>query len=206
MQACQNRDGTGNWARQSQEEADGVTPAGFFSGWWSRMLASCELADAGLRSRVLLRRLQLTLEPTQHSFSPQRIGQVALKAFENARTFAAGRQRQNQMRPTMRARRSFNLAHEPNSAAGPEIRQFQSGSSTIINKDGRLIFIDFARVAPATGGAARAVAPIDPQTGRTSAATVSSHLCELRHIALPRIDLLCRFSLDCDPSPMAGPF
>src|SRR6202022_249272 len=31
-------------------------------------------------------------------------------------------------------------------------------------------------------------------------------VCELRHIALPRIDLLCRFSLDCDPSPMTGPF
>jgi hypothetical protein len=41
---------------------------------------------------------------------------------------------------------------------------------------------------------------------RTSAASVSFHLCELRHITLPRIDLLCRFSLDCDPSPMAGSF
>src|SRR5216683_2369378 len=35
---------------------------------------------------------------------------------------------------------------------------------------------------------------------------VSLFVCELRHIALPRIDLLCRFSLDCDPSPMAGSF
>jgi hypothetical protein len=33
------------------------------------------------------------------------------------------------------------------------------------------------------------------------------HLCELRHIALPRIDLPCRrFLPDWDPSPMAGSF
>jgi hypothetical protein len=42
---------------------------------------------------------------------------------------------------------------------------------------------------------------------RTSAASVSFHLCELRHIALPRIDLHCRrFLPDWDPSPMAGSF
>ena len=40
----------------------------------------------------------------------------------------------------------------------------------------------------------------------SSWARVFPLLCELRHIALPRIDLLCRFSLDCDPSPMTGPF
>jgi hypothetical protein len=37
-------------------------------------------------------------------------------------------------------------------------------------------------------------------------ARVSLSVCELRHMALPRIDLLCRFSLDCDPPPMTGPF
>jgi hypothetical protein len=31
-------------------------------------------------------------------------------------------------------------------------------------------------------------------------------MCELRHIALPRIDLLCRFSLDWDPPRMTGSF
>ncbi len=38
------------------------------------------------------------------------------------------------------------------------------------------------------------------------ASRVFLSVCELRHITLPRIDLLWRFSLDCDPSPMAGPF
>jgi len=43
--------------------------------------------------------------------------------------------------------------------------------------------------------------------GLTSAASVSFHLCELRHITLPRIDLHCRrFLPDWDPSPMAGSF
>jgi hypothetical protein len=31
-------------------------------------------------------------------------------------------------------------------------------------------------------------------------------VCELRHITLPRIDLVWGFSLDCDPPPMTGPF
>src|SRR5450759_727584 len=45
------------------------------------------------------------------------------------------------------------------------------------------------------------------ETGFTSAASVSFHLCELRHITLPRIDLHCRrFLPDWDPSPMAGSF
>jgi hypothetical protein len=35
---------------------------------------------------------------------------------------------------------------------------------------------------------------------------VSRSVCELRHTTLPRIDLPCRFSLDWDPSPMAGSF
>jgi hypothetical protein len=35
---------------------------------------------------------------------------------------------------------------------------------------------------------------------------VSLCACELRHITLPRIDLQSISSLDCDPSPMAGPF
>jgi hypothetical protein len=33
LQSRRRRDGTGESSRQSQEEADGVTPAGFFSGW-----------------------------------------------------------------------------------------------------------------------------------------------------------------------------
>jgi hypothetical protein len=41
---------------------------------------------------------------------------------------------------------------------------------------------------------------------RTSAASVSFHLCELRHITLPRIDVLWGLLPDCDPSPMAGSF
>src|SRR5258706_10600264 len=40
----------------------------------------------------------------------------------------------------------------------------------------------------------------------SSWARVFPLLCEIRHIALPRIDLLCCFSLDCDPSPMTCPF
>jgi hypothetical protein len=31
-------------------------------------------------------------------------------------------------------------------------------------------------------------------------------VCGLRHTTLQRIDLPCRFSLDCDPPPMAGSF
>jgi hypothetical protein len=39
-----------------------------------------------------------------------------------------------------------------------------------------------------------------------SVATVFLSVCEFRHIALPRIELLYCFSLDCDPSLMTGPF
>jgi hypothetical protein len=37
-------------------------------------------------------------------------------------------------------------------------------------------------------------------------ARVFPFVCELRHIALPRIDLPCVFSQNCHPSPMAGSF
>jgi hypothetical protein len=42
--------------------------------------------------------------------------------------------------------------------------------------------------------------------GLRQASTFLDGVCELRHITLARIDLFCRFSLDCDPSPMTGPF
>jgi len=35
---------------------------------------------------------------------------------------------------------------------------------------------------------------------------IEACVCELQHTTQWRIDLLCRFSLDCDPSPMAGSF
>ena len=69
-----------------------------------------------------------------------------------------------------------------------------------------------AELTPGRAGVTpRAVAPIDRRmTARKTRALQSGkrsfHLCELRHITLPRIDLLWCFSLDCDPSPMAGSF
>jgi hypothetical protein len=60
--------------------------------------------------------------------------------------------------------------------------------------------------------APRAVAAIDRHmtaciANAPARQSVSFHLCELRHIALPRIDLHCRrFLPDWDPSPMAGSF
>ena len=60
----------------------------------------------------LLRWPQLALEPARSCFGFQGIRAVALKAPEYARTVAAGRQRENQMCPAIRARRSFHLAHD----------------------------------------------------------------------------------------------
>jgi hypothetical protein len=67
-----------------------------------------ELKRAG---NPLLRWPQLALEPAHHFVSSQGIGAVTLRAPEYARSDDAGRQRWNEMRPAIRACRSFGLAH-----------------------------------------------------------------------------------------------
>jgi hypothetical protein len=61
----------------------------------------------------LLWRLQLALKPTHHFIGFDRIGLVALKALEHARSLPVGRCRhQNQMCPALGASQSFRLTHD----------------------------------------------------------------------------------------------
>jgi hypothetical protein len=61
--------------------------------------------------RTLPWRLQLALDPALGLIRFQRVRAVAFKALERARAFAAGRQRQDQLRPAIGASRSLGLAH-----------------------------------------------------------------------------------------------
>jgi hypothetical protein len=59
----------------------------------------------------LLRRLQLALKPAYRPFGFRGVWPITIKTLERARPLAVGWQRQNQIRPALRASRSVRLAH-----------------------------------------------------------------------------------------------
>jgi hypothetical protein len=73
----------------------------------------------------LLRPLQLPLQPASNFFRFQRVGAVAFKTLERARSVAARRQRQSQISPTVRASRSLFLSHRQN-IQHPQVRKSKS--------------------------------------------------------------------------------
>ena len=108
--------------RKHQDPASAFPLEPFFLVWrYSRRRAGGTLdASSGQSKRrrwpteaALPRRLQLALKPAHDLIGFDRIGQVAFKALEHARSLPVGGCRhQNQICPALGASRSFRLTHE----------------------------------------------------------------------------------------------
>jgi hypothetical protein len=88
-----------------------------------------EARAAVMKQAALVWRLKLALQPAHDRIGLQRVRAVTIETLPCASSLAAGRQRQDQEGPAAGASRSFRPAHASNSAASPNLRQFQIGAS-----------------------------------------------------------------------------